>query len=74
MQREMERTGRGLRLGMIDCVGRDEEMVVAPGKKRRMIDRGKRDVVEIVGEDDEGISIRDDRTAVTAGRKRKGRT
>lgn len=77
-ERERERTGRGLGIGMgmgmIEGIRRDEEMAVAPGKKRRMVDRGERDVVEIVGEDEEErISIRNDRTAVTTGRKRKGR-
>lgn len=76
--RARERTG----MGMIEGVGRAEEIttvVVGPGKKRRMIGGGggQRDVVvEIDGEDeDEGISLnRNDRAGVTGGRKRKGRS
>ena len=74
VEKERERERRGLGMGLIEGVGRDEELVMAaPGKKRKMIDRGEREVVEIVEEHDEGIAIRNDRTAVTTGRKRKGR-
>lgn len=86
-ERERERArgestmGMGMGMGMIEGVGvrRAEEMtvVVPPGKKRRMVGGGlgQRDVVEIDGEDvEEGMSNRSDRTGVTTGRKRKGRS
>lgn len=77
LEMEEKETGRrGMGRGMIEGVGMDEGMVVvAPGKKRRLIGGVERDVVENMGEDEdeEAMSIRSDRKTAAAGKKRKGR-